>query len=105
MAKGAIAKENVAKKIIAAFGDDYIGEFDKKLYVWADDGGNREQISITLTSPKVYRGLGETDDDSSVLNFEDTAVETNTQPTGFQPADITQQEKDTLAELMAKLGL
>ena len=41
MAKGTIAKENVTRKIIEAFGKDYIGEFDKKLYLWADDGGDR----------------------------------------------------------------
>jgi hypothetical protein len=39
--KGQIAKDNVAQKIMTTFGKDYIGEFDKKHYVWADDGGNK----------------------------------------------------------------
>ena len=35
-----------------AFGADYIGEQDKKIYVWADDGGERVQIAIAMTCPK-----------------------------------------------------
>ena len=37
-AKGTTAKINVQNKIALAFGSDYIGEVDKKIYVWADDG-------------------------------------------------------------------
>ena len=33
MAKGSIAKEAVEAKIKAAFGADYIGIYDKKIYV------------------------------------------------------------------------
>ena len=36
MAKGANAKNAVINKIAMAFGTDYIGEIDKKVYVWAD---------------------------------------------------------------------
>ena len=32
MAKGAIAKEEVVKKISEAFGSSFIGEFDKNYY-------------------------------------------------------------------------
>ena len=41
--KGALAKEAVAKKIAEAFGSDYIGESDKKLYVWGDENGEKIQ--------------------------------------------------------------
>ena len=34
MAKGAIAKQEVIKKIQSAFGTDFLGEFDKKIYVF-----------------------------------------------------------------------
>jgi hypothetical protein len=103
MPKGNVAKDVVTKKIIEAFGNDYIGEFDKKLYVWADDGGERVQISISLTCPKILRGIEETEDYGD-LNFEDAPKE-KTQPSNWKPADVTQEEKDTLAELMAKFGL
>lgn len=101
MAKGQIAKEQVVKIISQAFGKDYIGEFDKKHYVWANDGGEKVQIAIALTCPKVYRGIEETA--PTVLNFEDDE-ETN-HPSHFEPAQITQEEKDTLENLILKLGL
>ena len=101
--KGTVAKEKVTKIIADAFGADYIGEFDKKLYTWADDGGNRIQVSITLTCPKVYRGVEETT--ATEMNFDDDDPAAAGGPSGFKPADITQEEQDTLADLMAKLGL
>ena len=103
MAKGNIAKEKVAKIIAEAFGADYIGEFDKKHYIWADDGGNKTQICIALTSPKVFRGVEETN--STEMNFDDDDGSAAAGDGGFKPADITKEEQDTLADLMAKLGL
>lgn len=41
MARGAIAKEEVIRKIADAFGESFIGEVDKKIYLWANDGGER----------------------------------------------------------------
>jgi hypothetical protein len=41
MAKGNIAKGEVVKRIAAAFGTDYIGEFDKKIYVTAMENGEK----------------------------------------------------------------
>ena len=102
-AKGTTAKENVTKIIAKAFGNDFIGEYDKKLYVWADDGpGSRAQVSITLIHPKIYRGIEDTD--ATTLNFDDDD-EVIKGTVGFKPADITQEEQDTLTELMKKLGL
>lgn len=86
--KGSLAKENVLKKIINALGSDYIGEFDKKYFCWADDDGQRIQVSIALTCPKVYRGVEETD--TNEMNFEETAA--TAAPAGFKPAEITEQE-------------
>ena len=90
MVKGQIAKEQVVKIISQAFGKDYIGEFDKKHYVWANDGGEKVQIAITLTCPKVYRGIEETA--PTALNFEDDngTFERGNHPSRFEPAQITQ---------------
>lgn len=41
MARGAIAKEEVVRKIKEAFGKDFVTEVDKKIYLWANDGGER----------------------------------------------------------------
>ena len=56
MAKGAEAKEYVAKKLKEAFGDDYVGEVDKKYYVYAYEGGQKMQIAIAMTCPKTPVG-------------------------------------------------
>lgn len=101
--KGTIAKENVVKKIIEALGDDYIGEFDKKYFCWADDGTGKIQVSIALTCPKIYRGVEETT--SPEMNFDDDEAPAAEPKGSYKPADITQEEQDTLADLMARLGL
>ena len=98
--KGQIAKDNVVKKLIQTFGNDYIGEFDRKHYVWEKDGSEKVQIAIALTCPKVYRGIEETA--PTALNFDD---DDNSTETTFKPVDITQEEQDTLEALMSKLGL
>ena len=100
MAKGTIAKDVVTKKIMSAFGADFVAEQDKKLYVWADDGGERVQIAISLTCPKTPIGVSSV---SNGLDFETMII--NTQPTGFQPAEISEVEQKNIEDLMAKLGL
>lgn len=52
--RGEGAKNNVVKKIQEAFGEDFIGIRDKKIYVNAIDSPSNEklQIAITLTLPK-----------------------------------------------------
>ena len=53
-ARGTVAKEAVINKIKESFGSDYVGynSSDKKIYVWADDGGERVQIALSMTCPK-----------------------------------------------------
>ena len=104
MAKGSIAKEAVEKKIQAAFGEDYIGIYDKKLYVWAVENGERVQIAITLTCPKVQieahttTSLGD-------FNFEDDTPSFVVPVGGFQPAEITDDERERVNDLMKMLDL
>ena len=100
MAKGQIAKENVEKKIAAAFGEDYIGNFDKKLYVWANDGGERVQIALSLTCPKIP--VGDVVATNKDYDFSDN-VGTVVEPQGN--IEISQEEQNNLADLLAKFGL
>lgn len=101
MAKGVKAKAAVTEIIAQAFGNNFVGEFDKKLYVWAnDENGERIQVSLALTCPKVFRGVEETA--PTALNFDDD--EDKSEST-YKPAEITNEEKETLAQLMNKLGL
>lgn len=99
MAKGAQAKINVTNKIANAFGEDWIGEVNKKLYVWADDGGERVQISIALTCPKVMVDAP----DKNFVPDNDWSDEGVVIPT--IKAEITEEEKQNIADLMERLGL
>lgn len=97
MAKGAQAKINVTNKIANVFGEDWIGEVNKKLYVWADDGGERVQISIALTCPK-------TPIDAPDKNFVPDN-DWSDDVSAPKPAMISEEEKKNIADLMERLGL
>lgn len=104
MAKGSIAKEKVEQKIIEAFGDDFVGISDKKLYVWAEENGERIQIALTLTCPKVMieggsKPMVTSIADSQELNFETMGTITETKSV------ISEDEKKNIEELMARLNL
>lgn len=90
--RGSEAKINVAKKIAEAFGEDFIGEFDKKYYVWAKDGAEQVQICIALTCPKNMVG-GE-----APAN----AFDTTSNPVSV---DISDEERKNIQVLMERLGL
>lgn len=76
--------------------------YDKKVYVWADDGGEKVQIAISLTCPKIP--IGEvTTNFSGDLDFENMAAVVA--PSSYEPAEITEEEKQNIADLMARLGL
>jgi hypothetical protein len=104
MAKGDIAKNYIVEKLKSAFGSDYIGEYNKKYYVWVDDGGERVQISITLTCPKTPVATIEQVDSDGGINF-DNPQPAVIAPTGFTPAEITEEEKANVATLLERLGL
>jgi hypothetical protein len=104
MAKGNIAKQVVIDKIRAAFGADFIGEYDKKIYVWAKENGENIQIAISLTCPKVpveVTAAPVTGD----FNFEDDTPSVVVAAGAYQPAEITDEERARVNDLMIKLGL
>jgi hypothetical protein len=107
MARGSIAKDFVMKKIAAAFGADAIGEFDKKYYVWANDGGERVQIAISLTCPKTFIEVAaNVDTDGGDWDFNDDApTNTKVAVANAAPAEISEEEQNNLKALMDKLGL
>ena len=103
MARGAEGKANVVKKLQAAFGADFIGEYDKKVYVWSQENGEKIQIAISMTCPK--NPVGEvTVVSNGGLDFS-AAAPTAIAPAVHEPAEITEEEKANIADLMAKLGL
>ena len=93
--KGAIAKELVAKKIAEAFGEDYLGEQDKKIYVQAYEGGEKVQVAISMTCPKNPIGG---------MNFE--MIQTTDTVMPQQPSvEIGENEQAKIDELMNMLGI
>ena len=106
MAKGANAKLAVINKLAEAFGNDYIGEYDKKQYVWANDGGERVQIAISLTCPKNPIEVANVTDDGGDWDFSDSKPKAApVAVSNAAPAEITEQEQQNIADLMARLGL
>lgn len=106
MARGSIAKENIVKKLASTFGSDFVGEYDKKVYVWEDDGGERVQIAISMTCTKTPIQVDTSiDTDGGDWDFSDTPKSTIVAVTNAPPAEITDEEKENIANLMAKLGL
>jgi hypothetical protein len=104
MAKGTIGKQNVVDKIKAAFGADFIGEYDKKIYVWTQENGERIQIAMSLTCPKVQVAVAEAPATGD-FNFEDDAPSTVVAAGAFEPAEITTEERERVNDLIKKLGL
>lgn len=101
-AKGTEAKNLVISKIKEAFGEDYILTEGSKVYVWAEDGANgRVQIAMTLTCPKVM--VGECAPVAVVGNQLD--FEAELPHAQVDSAQITEQEKNNIEELMKRLNL
>lgn len=102
-AKGTIAKTNVENKIKEIFGADFAGIADKKLYVWADDGGEKVQIAISMTCPKINVDFGD-----SPTDFADTEIAGSyaSKKTVAEPViEMTQEEQDTITALLDRFGL
>lgn len=104
MARGAIGKQNVINKIKQAFGADFIGEYDKKIYVWTTENGERIQIALSLTCPKVPVAISD-NPTTGDFNFEDDAPNVVVAAGAYQPAEITKEERERVNDLMKRLGL
>ena len=103
MAKGSIAKSKIAEKIKNLYGADYVGESGGKYYIYENDGGEKVQIAISLTCPK--NPIGTVDMSNAFGDGLDFEAEPVLAQTKFEPAEITEQEKDNLKALMDRLGL
>lgn len=104
-AKGTIGKQNVINKIRESFGADFIGEIDKKIYVWTQENGERIQIALSLTCPKTpVTTSTHIPTINGGMDFEaaETAIAVSA---SAAPAEVTEEERQIIADLMAKLGL
>lgn len=101
MARGNDAKELVINKIKEAFGDSYIGVFDKKVYVWSEEDGQKIQVSLALTCPKIPVG------DEVIIPSGDGGInfESEVAAAPSTATEISIEEQQKIADLMATLGL
>lgn len=112
MAKGNSAKETVMKKIIECFGQDQAFVYNKKLYITTKEDGVPIQVCLTLTCPQTLvspsGAAAPAEPPKSAFgggfDFESMGL-TTAEPESFKLAQITPAERDTVRELMARLGL
>lgn len=99
--RGANAKIEVENIIRNAFGANFLGVNDKKIYVNADDGnGEMVNIAISLTCPKVNFA---TISSEGGIDFDNMPA--GGAPTEFKPAEITVEETENIKKMLAELGL
>lgn len=101
--RGDLAKQSAIATIQAAFGDDFVGLIDKKLYVNVKDGPNGEvvQLSIALTMPK-------TPVSASAAPITTPAGDSNAAAWENKPAtptELSAEDKAKVADLCARLGI
>ena len=98
MARGQTAKLEVENIIRNAFGKNFLGIADKKIYVQADDGGEMVNIAISMTCPKTPFIAGGSEPSAfGNGNF--------AQPDVFQPVEITSEELDNVRKLIKEFDL
>lgn len=107
--RGDIAKQSAINTIIQAFGDNYVTQQDKKIYVFASDGPGTEkvQLAISITMPKVQVTCGGAvpSNDGAwpvATSTNPAANQVSAQPTSVQLSD---EDKAKVDELMKALGL
>lgn len=101
MAKGAIAKQEIANKILQAFpGTSFLYNDGKEVRINTTENGENIQIKVTFTLSKIpvengAAGTASVENDNAV-SFADN---------GAEPAEPTEEEKERLKTLLEKLGI
>lgn len=108
--KGSLAKEEVTKKIAEAFGQNFLGEYEKKLYILANENGEQIQIAISLTCPKnpipFGQGQGQgQEEEKKLLDIDVGGAFGSIATPPKRVTEITEEEKRNLEALMKRLNL
>ena len=94
MKRGDLAREKVVETIKSAFGDNCLGVQEKKIYVTADENGEKIQFAISITMPKAAVSLTEQPHDWS------------DSPVVSEPATtVSKEDEEKVAALMRTLGI
>lgn len=99
-----LAKEYIGKKLAEIFGSDYVGENDKKHYVYGKgEGGEPVLIALSMTCPKVSPFA--TGGVVTSMDWSDEAPIQGHRTETMPAVEISEEEKQTIADMMARLGL
>ena len=93
MAKGAVAKQEITKKILEIFDGSFVYNDGKEIRIPIVENGEAVQIKITLTAAKVAVEAGADKAIPGVVPAEDGVKE------------ITTDEKNEVNDLISALGL
>lgn len=100
MAKGAIAKEEIAAKILELFPNAF--KYDKEIRIPIEENGETIQIKVTLTYAKTNVESGA---DTAMPGDFPTPISAPVTPTQEAPIAPTESEKESVAALLKRLGL
>lgn len=105
MAKGAEAKEFVAKKILETFDNSFLYNGGKEIRIPVLENGEQLQIKVVLTCAKVSVEPGEDIAIPGAAKVGAVESNQNTLQTATKVAEPTEQEKKNVSDLLAKLNL
>lgn len=100
MAKGALSKEIVMKKILETFNGAFV--YDKELRIPMIEGGEEVQIKVALTCAKTNVEIG---GDTATPGDFPPPPNTPVTPTRTEPVAPSDQEKKAVGDLLRSLGL
>lgn len=100
MAKGALAKADVTKKILSMFDNAF--EYGKEIRIPMVENGEQVQIKVTLTCAKENVECGA---DAALPGEFPTPVNAAPTPVNTAPVQPTAEEKQNVANLLRSLGL
>lgn len=104
MARGALAKEEIFAKILETFDGSFMYNNGKELRIPWNEGGNEVQIKVALTCAKDnVSPTGETVEKSAAV-AQETGDFMNF-PAPKKRAEITEEEKQNVNDLLKALGL
>lgn len=105
MAKGSIAKNEVYNKVMEMFPGSFMYNDGKELRINMEEDGESVQIKLVLTAAKTPVSNG--DDNAlpgaAVVASNDTSIASEV--TTSAPAQVSDEEKQSVQDLMSKLGL
>lgn len=104
MARGAVAKEEIFARILETFEGSFMYNNGKELRIPWNEGGNEVQIKVALTCAKDnVSPTGETVEKSAAVAQE--TGEFMNFPAPKKRAEITEEEKQNVNDLLKALGL